>query len=184
VILAGFSAALVVLCGFAALAVDVANGYVVRGMLQHAVDDGVRTAQRWSAQVDDPGTTPAAVQGQAVAAAIATAQRDLRAQGLGGTAAVNGTLTGSAFRLDARVPVPTWFLRVFGIASWSAAASSQAVLWTPASAAPLVSPGAPSEGADRSVDTTGAAAGPGSDTGSAGAGGAGGAGGGDAAEGW
>jgi hypothetical protein len=180
VILAGFSAALVVLCGFAALAVDVANGYVVRGMLQHAVDDGVLTAQRWSTQVDDPGTNPEALQGQAVAAAIATAQRDLQAQGLGG-AAVNGTLTGSAFRLEAQVPIAAWFLRIFGIASWSAAASSQAVLWAPASAAPLVVPGASWEGADRSVETTDAGTGPGPDTGSAGAGGAGG---GDIAEGW
>ena len=183
-ILGMLGATLIVLFGFAALAVDVANGYVVRGMLQHAVDDGARTAQRWSTQVDDPGANPAAVQAQAAAEAIATAQRDLQAQGLGGTAIVNGALTGSTLRLEARAPVGTWFLRVFGLRSWSPAASSEAVLWTAASAAPLPSPEGPSEGADRSVDATDAAVEPGPDPGAAGSAGSGGASGGDIAEGW
>ena len=136
-------ATLAVLLGFAALAVDVANAYVVRGILEHAVDDGARTAQRWSAQVDDPGMDSGAVQAQAVSAAIATAQRDLRAHGLAGAAVVGTAVAGSRLRIAARARVRTWFLRVLGIASWLPSASADVALWTaapPVTASPLAPP--------------------------------------------
>ncbi|HEV2439488.1 MAG TPA: pilus assembly protein TadG-related protein [bacterium] len=146
--IATFGAILVVLLGFAALAVDVANAYVVRGILQHAVDDAARTAQRWSAQVDDPGVDPGAVQAQAVAAASSTARRDIEAHGLAGVTVVETALVGSRLRIAARASVRTWFLRVLGIASWLPSASSDAALWAavpPASstAAPSVAVGTP-----------------------------------------
>jgi len=133
--IATLGATLVVLLGFAALAVDVANAYVVRGILQHAVDDAARTAQRWSAQVDDPGVDPGAVQAQAVAAASATAQRDIQAHGLAGVTVVETALAGSRLRIAARASVRTWFLRALGIASWLPSASSDVALWAAVSPA-------------------------------------------------
>lgn len=147
-ILAALGVMLVTLLGFAALAVDVANGYAAQGMLQHAVDDAARTAQRWSAQVDDPGADPAAVQAQAVAAAIATAQRDLAAQGLG-NAVVQADFADPQLHIAARASVGTWFLRALGITSWSPSASSDVALWTPVSPAavtPAPGPAASSPG--------------------------------------
>lgn len=139
-IIAGLGAALVALLGFTALAVDVVNGYVVRGILQHAVDDGALTAQRWSAQVDDPGVDSGTMQTRAVAAAIAVAQRDIQAHGLGGVAAVNAAVAGSRLRILARASVGTWFLRALGIITWMPAASSDVALWTPASPAGSAGP--------------------------------------------
>ena len=134
-IIATLGAALVVLLGFTALAVDVANGYVVRGILQHAVDDAALTAQRWSAQVDDPGVDPGTVQAQAVAAALDTVHRDIQAHGLAGVSAVNAAVAGSRLRIAARASIHTWFLRALGIGSWLPSASSDAALWTPVSPA-------------------------------------------------
>jgi Flp pilus assembly protein TadG len=141
--LAALGATLAALLGFTALAVDVANAYVVREILQNAVDDGARTAQRWSAQVDDPGVDPAAVQAQAVAAAVGAAQRDIQAHGLARVTVVDTALAGSRLRIAARASVPTWFLRALGITRWRPAASSEIALWTAASSAAASSPGAP-----------------------------------------
>lgn len=141
--LVALGTALVVLLGFAAAAVDVANGYVVRGILQHAVDDAARTAQRWSAQVDDPGADAGAVEAQAVAAAVDTAYRDVDAQGLSGVTVVHSGLLGSRLRIAARATVRTWFLRIFGITTWLPSASSEVALWTrpaPAAASPFPAP--------------------------------------------
>ena len=127
---------LTTLLGFAALAVDVANGYVARAILQHAVDDGALTAQRWSAQVDDPGADPNAVQNQAVAAALETARRDIAAQGMAGATAVEAAVAGSHLRIAARASIRTWFLRSFGVATLAPAAAADTVLWTAPSAGP------------------------------------------------
>lgn len=134
-IIAALGVTLAALLGFTALAVDVANGYVVRGILQHAVDDAALTARRWSAQVDDPGVDPGAVRAQAVAAAIAVARRDVRAHGLGDVTAVDATVAGSRLRIAARASIRTWFLQALGIATWLPSASSDVVLWTPAAPA-------------------------------------------------
>lgn len=145
-ILATLAALVVVLFGFAGLAVDVANGYAVRATLQHAVDDASRTAQRWSAQVDDPDADPAAVQTQAVAAAVAIARRDVEAGGLGAVSVVDTSLAGPHLRIAARASVPTWFLRALGISSWRPAASSDVILWTPVRSPQFGSPAAPGVG--------------------------------------
>ena len=134
------AAMLVVLLGCAGLAVDVANAYVVRGILQYAVDDAARTAQRWSTQVDDPGADPAAVQAQAVAAGIAAARRDVQAHGLAAVTVVGTARNGPRVRIAARASVPTWFLRAFGVPSWVPSASADVVLWTQA---PAVAAGTP-----------------------------------------
>lgn len=126
---------LTTLLGFAALAVDVANGYVARAILQHAVDDGAITAQRWSAQVDDPGADPSAVQNRAVAAGLETARRDIEAQGLAGATAVEAAVAGSHLRIVARASIRTWFLRPFGAATLAPSASADTVLWMAASSA-------------------------------------------------
>lgn len=133
--LAALGVSLTVLLGFAALAVDVANGYVVRGILQHAVDDATITAQRWSAQVDDPGVDSAAVLAAAVSAAVAAARRDVQAHGLATVTAVDAAVAGSRLRVGARASVRTWFLRAFGVESLTPSASSDVVLWTAASGA-------------------------------------------------
>jgi hypothetical protein len=140
--LATLAALLVVLLGFTGLAVDVANGYAAREMLQHAVDDAARTAQRWSSQVDDPGVDPAAVQTQAVAAAVAIARRDVQAEGLAAATVVTTALAGSHLRIAAQASVSTWFLRALGISLWRPAASSDVILWTPASSPALPTPSA------------------------------------------
>lgn len=146
-IVAFLAASLIVLLGCAGLAVDVANGYVVRAILQNAADDGARTAQRWSTQVDDPGANPETVQAQAVAAALATARRDVRAHGLADATAVDAVVAGSRLRITARASVNTWFLRALGVTTWTPAAASEALLWTaarqtalPAGAPPLAPP--------------------------------------------
>lgn len=145
-IVAFLGVSLILLLGCAGLAVDVANGYVVRGILQNAVDDAARTAQRWSTQVDDPGANPETVQVQAVAAALATARRDVRAHGLAAATVVDGVLAGSRLRITARAAVNTWFLRALGVTSWTPAAAAEVVLWTAARRSALPAgapPGAP-----------------------------------------
>jgi hypothetical protein len=142
-ILAALGTVLLVLLGFVATAVDVANGYVVRGILQHAVDDAARTAQRWSAQVDDPGADAGAVEAQAIAAAVDTVHRDVDAHGLSAVTVVHTGIAGSRLRIAARATIPTWFLRIFGITTWLPSASSDVVLWTalpPAAAFPFPTP--------------------------------------------
>lgn len=133
--LAMLGASLAALLGFTALAVDVANAYVVRGILEHAVDDAARTAQRWSAQVDDPGADPGAVQAQAAAAAIDTARRDIQAHGIAGVTVVESALAGSRLRIAARASIRPWFLPIAGVTSWLPSASADVALWTPASPA-------------------------------------------------
>jgi Flp pilus assembly protein TadG len=172
--IAALGVTLAVLLGFAALAVDVANGYVVRGILQHAVDDAAVTAQRWSAQVDDVGVDPGTVQAQAVAAAIAVAQRDVQAHGLGGVTAVDAAVAGSRLRIAARASVRTWFLQALGITTWLPSASSEVALWTPASppgtAGPIPAATLPEGPAGTGGAQQGdAAPGPGSSNGSSGA---------------
>jgi hypothetical protein len=134
--LAMLGALLAVLLGFAGLAVDAANGYTARQILQHAVDDAGRTAQRWSAQVNDPGVDAAAVQTQAVAAGVATARRDLQAAGLAAVTVIDTSLVGTHLRIAAQASVPTWFLRALGILLWRPAAASDVVLWAAAMPAP------------------------------------------------
>ncbi|HEV2282797.1 MAG TPA: hypothetical protein VGX75_10485 [bacterium] len=134
-IIAALGVTLAAFLGFTALAVDVANGYVARGILQHAVDDAALTARRWSAQVDDPGVDPGAVRSQAVAAAIAVARRDVQAHGLGDVTALDATVAGSRLRIAARASIRTWFLQALGIATWLPSASSDVTLWTPAAPA-------------------------------------------------
>lgn len=128
--LAALGTALLVLAGFAAAAVDVANGYVAQGILQHAVDDAARTAQRWSAQVDDSGTDAGAVEARAIAKAVDTAHRDVDAHGLSAVTVVQTGLAGSRLRIAARAAIRTWFLRAFGIKTWFPSASSDVALWT------------------------------------------------------
>lgn len=130
--MAGLGVALAALLGFAGLAVDVANGYVVREILQHAVDDGALTAQRWSTQVDDPGVNPSIALTQAVASALDTARRDIQAHGLSGGAVLDAAVAGSRLRITARASVRTWFLRPFGITTLAPSASSDVALWMPA----------------------------------------------------
>ena len=139
-ILGAIGVTLVILLGFTALAVDIANGYVARSILQHAVDDGAVTAQRWSAQVDDPGVDPGAVRAQAVAAALDTARRDIAAQGLAGVTAVEAAVAGPRLRIAARASIRTWFLRPFGITTLAPSASSDTGLWTAVSPAPVFPP--------------------------------------------
>ncbi len=127
--------------GFAGLAVDVRNGYVVRTMLQHAVDDGALSAQRWSAQVRDTpgGGSPDALSG-AVAEGMRAVQRELQANGVAGISSAGATLTGGRLTLAARAHVRTFFLPLFGIGSWLPEAQADAVLWAPGmSALPAVS---------------------------------------------
>jgi hypothetical protein len=140
VTLAAAGAMLAVLLGCTGLAVDVAHGYVVRGMLQHAVDDGARTAQRWSTQVDDPGVDPAAVQRQAVAAALDTVRRDLTAEGLAGATVIDTRMAGPQLNIAARASIPTWFISVIGVTSWTPSASSTVALWMPEPIAPAAPP--------------------------------------------
>ncbi len=134
---------LAILLGFTALAVDIANGYVARSILQHAVDDGAVTAQRWSAQVDDPGADPGAVEAQAVAAALDSARRDIAAQGLAGVTAVEAAVAGPRLRIAARASIRTWFLRPFGITTLAPSASSDTALWTALPGGAPVVPAAP-----------------------------------------
>ncbi len=118
-----------VLLGFAGAAVDVRNGYVVRSMLQHAVDDGAVSAQRWSAQAEDTAGDPSGVLAASAAEALAVARQELASEGMAGAANVTATLSGAEIAVTAQSRVPTFFLRVLGIDAWTVAAAADAPLW-------------------------------------------------------
>ncbi len=86
------AALMLVIFGFAGLAVDVRNGYVVRSMLQHAVDDGALSALRWSAQVFDSLGAQDVFVGQAVQESLSVAQQELQSQGLSGISSVKASV--------------------------------------------------------------------------------------------
>ncbi|GEM_PF-1200943 len=132
-----------VLLGFVGAAVDVRNGYVVRSMLQHAVDDGAVSAQRWSAQAEDAVGDPSGVLAASAAEALAVARRELASEGIATTASVTATLSGAEIAVTAQSRVPTFFLRALGIHAWTLAAAANALLWGGRTAA---SSGAPVTG--------------------------------------
>src|SRR5579884_2068779 len=104
------------LLGCAGLAVDVRNGYVVRAMLQHAVDDG-------------PGASPAAIASGAAVEAMQVVRRDLAAQGIEAISSPSVTLGAGRLLVAARARVPTFFLGLFGIPFWVPRAQAEAPLW-------------------------------------------------------
>lgn len=113
------STLLIVLIGCAGLAVDVRNGYVVRAALQHAVDDGAVSAQRWSAQATDtPDARVSDVVSGAVAEGLRIAWQGLRSRGVGGISIATATLAGGHLTLSAQARVPTFFLSPFGLRFW------------------------------------------------------------------
>jgi len=117
------------LLGFAGAAVDVRDGYVVRSMLQHSVDDGVLSAQRWSVQANDlSGESPGAIAQGAVDEALRVARGELASEGLG-AATVVATPSGASLAMTAEARVPTFFLGVFGLPAWTVAAQADAALW-------------------------------------------------------
>jgi len=124
-----------VVLGFAGAAVDVGNAYAVRSMLQHAVDDGVLSAERWSAEIDDrSGASAAGVLQAAVSEALLVAQHELASEGLAAST-VTATPSGAGLALAAQARVPTFFVDLFGIPAWTVGARADAPWWTaPASA--------------------------------------------------
>lgn len=122
--------------GFAGLVVDVRNGYVVRAMLQRAVDDAALSAQRWSAQAGD---TPAGGAANAIAGAVAEAMRvvdqELRSENVAGISVTSATLTGGHLTLRSRARVRTFFLPLFGIGFWLPDVRADIALWAPATPA-------------------------------------------------
>ena len=132
---------MLLLAGCAGLAVDVQDAYAVRGMLQHAVDDGALSARRWSAQADDsPGGRAAGVAAGAVAEALRVVQQDLQSQGLAGASGVDAALTPGGLVLVARARVRTFFVVLFGIPYWHPEARAEAALWTPPASPPVAGP--------------------------------------------
>lgn len=128
---------MLLLAGCAGLAVDVQNAYAVRGMLQHAVDDGALSARRWSAQVDDtPGGRAAGVAAEAVAEALRVVRQDLQSQGLADASGVDAVLAPGGLVLVARARVRTFFVTLFGIPYWLPEARAEAALWTPRAGSP------------------------------------------------
>jgi len=147
------------LLGFAGAAVDVRDGYVVRSMLQHSVDDGVLSAQRWSAQANDlSGEAPGAIAQDAVAEALRVARQELAAEGLG-AATVLATPSGASLAMTAEVRVPTFFLAFFGLSHWNVAAQADAALWAGQVNGPQTA-GAPQSGLPQLPPAPGAASGP------------------------
>jgi len=118
-----------VLLGFAGAAVDVRNGYVVRSMVEHSLDDGVLSAQRWSAQADDGSGDATAVMQGAVAEALSVARQELETDGLLEATTVTAAPTGAQLTMTAKTQVPTFFLGILGIPSWTIVARADAVLW-------------------------------------------------------
>jgi hypothetical protein len=130
-----FAVLLPAVIGFAGLAVDVRNGYAVHTVLQHAVDDGALTALRWGDQVDSgvPGPSP-----KVIAEALRVVRDDLEAQGIP-SFNVDTTLTEGAFTVRATSRVPTYFLPLFGLRSWTIQAHAAAPWGRPSGAqTPLV----------------------------------------------
>lgn len=120
-----------VIIGFAGVAVDVRNGYLVRAMLQHAVDDGALSALRWSAQAGDaPGRGPGTVS-EAVAEAVRIVRQELRSDGITAISDVVATVFGRHLTITAGAHVPTFFLTIFGIGHWSPRVRADAALWAP-----------------------------------------------------
>lgn len=111
------------LLGAAGLAVDVGHGYLVRAILQHAVDDGVRSGVRWSAQAQDTAGDGGAIITGAVAAAQSVTRADLAAQGLG-RAQVTAGLSNGHLTVSAEASAPTFFLPVLGLTHWTVRASA------------------------------------------------------------
>lgn len=120
--------------GFAGLAVDVRNGYIVRSILQHAVDDGALSALRWSMQVyDSPQADPDSVARAAAQEALRVAQQELLSQGVSGISRVQADLTAGHLTLTASASVPTYFTALFGVSRWFPRVRADAALWTPLS---------------------------------------------------
>jgi hypothetical protein len=119
---------MIVILGSAGLTIDVRNGYVVRGILQRAVDDGARSALRWSVQGED---TPEGARGiipEAVAEALRVAGSDLASSGIAAMSNATATLSGGHLVVAAHSRVPTFFLGLFGIPVWYPEARADAVL--------------------------------------------------------
>jgi hypothetical protein len=126
---------MVVLLGCAGLAVDVRNGYVVRAMLQHAVDDGAISAQRWSVQVQDtPGAGSEGIIQGAEAEALQVVEQELRSQGVLTISNATASVAGNSIVLAAQARVPTFFAALFGLRYWAPHVEADAPLWTPAAA--------------------------------------------------
>jgi len=126
-----------VVLGFAGAAVDVGNAYTVRSMLQHAVDDGALSAERWSTAVaDGSGASAPAVLQAAVSEALVVAHDELASVGLAAST-VTATPSGAGLALSAEARVPTFFLGVFGIPLWTVVARADAPWWT----APVIASG-------------------------------------------
>lgn len=141
---------MIVLLGCAGLTADVRNGYMVRAMLQHAVDDGAISAQRWSVQAQDtPGAGAAGVVQGAAAEALRVVEQELRSQGVFGISSATVSLTGNTIVLTAEARVPTFFAALFGLRYWASRVQAAAALWPPITAtvpppgSDTGSPGAP-----------------------------------------
>ena len=131
-----------VVLGFAGAAVDVGNAYAVRSMLQHAVDDGALSAERWSTQAaDGAGVSAPAVLQAAASEALRVAQDELGSAGLAASI-VTAAPSAAGLTLAAEARVPTFFLGLFGIPAWTVVARSDAPWWT----APTSSAAGPSGG--------------------------------------
>jgi Flp pilus assembly protein TadG len=122
---------MMVILGSAGLTIDVRNGYVVRAMLQHAVDDGARSALRWSVQGEDTPGGVVAIAPEAVAEALRVAGTDLASAGIAAMSSATATLTGGHLVVAAHSRVPTFFLGLFGIPAWYPEARAGAVLPIP-----------------------------------------------------
>jgi len=132
---------MMIMMGFAGLAVDVRNGYVVRSMLQHAVDDGALSALRWSTQIfDSPTRGFESVSREAVREAVRVAQQELHAHGVSEISRVTTTFADGHLTLEASARVPTYFTALFGIDHWIPRARSNTMLWAPQQVA---APGGP-----------------------------------------
>ncbi|HYM69857.1 MAG TPA: pilus assembly protein TadG-related protein [bacterium] len=129
------------LLGFTGAAVDVRNGYVVRSMLQHSLDDGVLSAQRWSAQADDAPGASGGIGPDAIAEALAVAHQELASEGLSRATVTTATPSDGQLTMTAEAQVPTFFLGVLGIRSWTVVARADIVLWGGQAGAPTA--GAP-----------------------------------------
>ncbi len=123
---------MIIVMGFAGLAVDVRSGYVVRSILQHAVDDGALSALRWSMQVyDSPQADPDGVAWAAAQEALRIARQELHSQGVSGISRVEAALAAEHLTLTASASVPTYFATLFGVGHWVPRVRADTALWTP-----------------------------------------------------
>ncbi len=149
------SALLIILIGCAGLAVDVRNGYVVRAALQHAVDDGAVSAQRWSAQATDaPGAGVSNVVSGAVAEGLRIVWHELRSRGIGGISVATAILAGGHLTLAAQARVPTFFLTPFGLRFWVPQARADVVLQSGAAAGSIQGAGTGPSGQSARLQVT------------------------------